>query len=146
VDAGGVFGTVKELQLFATVMLTPDGKRVIVPNNGVTSSNITNYSVEGQIRVDMTFGIGYEDDIDKAKAILCEILEKDERVMKDPAYTVAMCAHADSSVNFVCRPWVKPEDYWAVNFDVHEAVKRAFDAQGVSIPFPQRDVHMHEAA
>lgn len=146
VDVAGTFGVVKEVQLFATVILTPDGKRVIVPNNGVTSGNIVNYSVEGQLRIDMTFGIGYEDDIDKAKEILCGILEADERVLKDPAYTVEVAEHGDSSVNFVCRPWVKPEHYWDVHFATHAAVKKAFDAKGVSIPFPQRDVHMIPAA
>jgi len=146
VQAGGTFGVVREVALFATIIDTPDGKRVIVPNAGITGGNIENLTMNGRIRVDMTFGIGYRSDIDRAKAIMLEILTKDPRVLQDPAPTVAMVAHADSSVNFVCRPWVVPGDYWSVWFDTHEAVKKAFDAQGVEIPFPQRDVHLHQVA
>ncbi len=146
VSAGGTFGVVREITLFATIIDTPDGKKVIVPNSGVTGGNIENWTANGKIRIDMTFGIGYDDDIDKAKTIMMEVIEKDARVLEDPAPTVAMVAHGDSSVNFVCRPWVDPADYWGVWFDTHEAVKKAFDAQGVQIPFPQRDVHLHQIA
>jgi small conductance mechanosensitive channel len=146
VSAAGTFGVVREVALFATIIDTPDGKKVIVPNSGVTGGNIENWTANGKIRVDMTFGIGYGSDIDTSKAIMMEIIESDPRVLKDPAPTVAMVAHADSSVNFVCRPWVEPAHYWDVWFDTHEAVKKAFDAKGIEIPFPQRDVHMHGAA
>ena len=146
VRAGGTFGVVREVDLFATIIDTPDGKKVIVPNSGITGGVIENLSANGKIRIDMTFGIGYGSDIDLAKSILMDVVVKDPRVLKDPAPTVAMVAHGDSSVNFVCRPWVDPADYWSVWFDTHESVKKAFDAQGIQIPFPQRDVHMHTIA
>jgi len=117
---------------------------VIVPNSGITGSNITNYSARETRRVDMVFGIGYGDDIKLAKETLEEILASDGRVLKDPAPVVAVHELADSSVNFVVRPWVKTADYWTVYFDTTEAVKLTFDQKGISIPFPQQDVHMHQ--
>jgi small conductance mechanosensitive channel len=108
--------------------------------------NIVNYSAKETRRVDLVFGIGYGDDVQRAKSVLADILAKDERVLTDPAPTIAVIELADSSVNFAVRPWVKTADYWSVYFDLTEAVKMAFDAQGISIPFPQRDVHVHEAA
>jgi small conductance mechanosensitive channel len=126
--------------------MTPDGKKVIIPNNSITAGNIVNITAEGKIRVEMTFGIGYEDDIRKAKEIMEGILEADERVLADPAPTVAVSGLADSSVNFAVFPWVHPSNYWGVWFDTHEAVKLALDEAGISIPFPQQDVHMHQAA
>ncbi len=146
VEAGGATGVVKELQLFTTTLTTPDNKLVIVPNSAMSSGNIVNYNALGTRRVDMVFGIGYEDDIPRAKEILEDILAKDDRVLKDPGSTVALVELADSSVNFVCRPWVNASDYWGVWFDTHETVKARFDDAGVSIPFPQQDVHMHQAA
>jgi small conductance mechanosensitive channel len=146
VEAGGTVGTVQDLQLFCTILTTPDNKKVIVPNSSMTGGNITNFNALGTRRVDMVFGIGYEDDIPKAKKILAEILDADDRIKKDPTYTIALSELADSSVNFVCRPWVDAGDYWGVWFDTHEKVKERFDAEGVSIPFPQQDVHMHQAA
>ena len=125
---------------------TPDGKKVIVPNSGITGGNIENWTANGTVRVDMTFGIGYSSDIDKAKAIMVKVLQSQDKVLKSPAVTVEMVAHADSSVNFVCRPWVDPAHYWDVWFATHEAVKKEFDAAGIEIPFPQRDVHMHGTA
>jgi small conductance mechanosensitive channel len=145
VKAGGTFGVVREIDLFATVIDTPDGKKVIVPNSGITGGNIENLSANGKIRIDMKFGIGYASDIDRAKAIMLRVLASDSRVLKTPAPTVAMVEHGDSSVNFVCRPWVDPAHYWDVWFATHESVKKAFDAEGIEIPFPQRDVHMHAA-
>lgn len=142
VEAGGIRGTVKEIGVFATIINTPENKKAMIANSTVTGGNIINYTANGNLRVDMTFGIGYSDDIDKAISIMQGILDADDRVLKDPASTVALFEHGDSSVNFVCRPHVKPEHYWDVWFDTHKAVKEAFDAQGVSIPFPQRDVHM----
>jgi small conductance mechanosensitive channel len=146
VEAGGVSGSVEEIQVFATVMKTPDNKRVIVPNSAITGGSIINYSANDTRRVDLVFGISYTDDIKKAKEILENVLSQDERVLKDPAPTVAVGELADSSVNFVVRPWVKTADYWNVLFDVTEAVKQRFDAESISIPFPQRDVHLHQVA
>jgi len=144
VEAGGHLGVVKEIQIFNTILLSLDHKRVIIPNSKVTGDSIVNYSAEGILRVDMVFGIGYGDNISQAKEILEQILIEDERVLKDPASTVAVSELGDSSVNFVVRPYVKVEDYWGVYFDVTERVKRAFDEQSVTIPFPQRDVHLHQ--
>ena len=142
VEAGGVKGVVQEIGVFATVINTLDNKKAIVANSTITGGNIINYTANGRLRVDMTFGIGYGDDIDKAISIMEGVLAADSRVLKDPAPTVALSEHGDSSINFVCRPHVHPDDYWAVWFDTHKAVKEGFDAGGVSIPFPQRDVHM----
>jgi small conductance mechanosensitive channel len=146
IDAGGSMGSVKEVSVFTTTLNTPDNKRVIIPNAAITSGNITNFSAEDNRRVDMKFGIGYGDDIKKTKETLEEIIKADSRILADPAPTVAVSELADSSVNFVVRPWVKKEDYWAVFFDVHEKVKLTFDAKGISIPFPQRDVHLFKEA
>ena len=146
IEAGGVAGIVEEVQVFATVMRTGDNKRVIVPNGSITGGSITNYSANDKRRVDMVFGIGYGDDIAKAKQILTSIIEEDSRILKDPAPTIAVSELADSSVNFVVRPWCATGDYWAVMFDTTEKVKLQFDAAGVSIPFPQTDVHVHNAA
>lgn len=146
VEAGGVLGTVEEVGVFATIIHTLENKRAILANSTVTDGNIINYSANGKLRVDMTFGIGYEDDIDEAIATMEEILAADPRVLKDPAPTVALFEHGDSSVNFVCRPYVEPAHYWDVWFDTHKAVKKAFDAKGISIPFPQRDVHLFQAS
>ena len=142
VEAGGVSGTVEEVQIFTTVLRTPDNKRVIVGNSAVTAGSITNYSANPTRRVDMTFGIGYSDDIPKAEKIFKEIMETHELVLEDPEPMVRLHELGDSSVNFVVRPWVKTGDYWPVYWDITRAVKLAFDAQGVSIPFPQRDVHV----
>ncbi len=143
VDAQGYSGTVKEIQIFNTIMKSPDNKTIIIPNGGLSTGAMVNFSTEPTRRVDMSFGIGYGDDIDKAKFILMRLMEEDERVLKDPAPTVAVAELADSSVNFNVRPWVKSADYWGVYLDMHEKVKKTFDAEGVSIPFPQMDVHVN---
>ena len=124
-----------------------DNKRVIVPNAKMMSDNIINYSAEGTRRIDLTASISYGDSIDKAKAALMDLLAKDPRVLKDPAPFVGVSAMAESSIDFAVRPWVKAEDYWAVFFDLNEAIKKRIEAEGLSIPFPQRDVHLykHEA-
>ena len=142
VDAGGVSGSVMNVGIFSTIMNTPDNKEIIVPNGNIYSDNITNYSAKPTRRVDMEFGIGYGDDLRKAKQVLEAMLESDERVLKEPKYTVAVGALGDSSVNLVVRPWVKSSDYWGLKFDFTEAVKLRFDAEGISIPFPQMDVHL----
>lgn len=142
VDAAGVSGSVKTIGIFSTIMNTGDNKEIIVPNGKIYSDNITNYSAKDTRRVDMEFGIGYGDDLLKAKKVLESMLDDDPRVLKDPAYKVAVGALADSSVNFIVRPWVKSSDYWGLKFDFTEAVKLRFDEEGISIPFPQMDVHL----
>ena len=145
VEAAGIAGTVEAINVFATELRTPDNKLIIVPNSAITSNHITNYSAKKTRRVDLVFGIGYGDDIRKAKEILQRILDDDPRILKDPAPVVAVSELADSSVNFVVRPWVARDDYWKVYWDTTEKVKLELDAQGISIPFPQRDVHLHQS-
>ena len=146
IDAGGVSGTVEKITIFNTIMLTPDNREIIVPNGAVYGGTITNFSARATRRVDMVFGISYSDDIKKARDILMETLEADERVLKDPAPNVALSELANSSVNFVVRPWVNAADYWDVKWDMNKKIKLALDANGISIPFPQMDVHMDKAA
>ena len=143
IEAAGTAGTVEKIQIFNTQLKTPDNKTVIVPNAAVTAGNIVNYSTKGTRRVDMTFGIGYEDDIDKAKAIIEEMIKADARVLPEPAPVIAVAELADSSVNIIARPWVNASDYWGLYFDLTEGVKKRFDAEGISIPFPQRDIHLY---
>lgn len=144
VEAGGTAGSILEIRLFATKLKTPDNKIVYVPNASIVGGNITNYTAEATRRVDMEFGIGYSDDIDKAKEIILKILSNDDRVLKDPAPQVVVGSLGDSSVNIKVRPWTKKEDYWGFYFDMTENVKKKFDEEGVSIPFPQRDVHLFQ--
>jgi small conductance mechanosensitive channel len=148
IEAAGTAGTVEVIQIFTTQLLTPDNKTIIIPNANLTADNIVNWSSKGTRRVDITLGIGYGDDIDKARRIIAEILEQDERVLDDPAPQIAISELADSSVNFTVRPWGKVSDYWGIYFSVLETAKKRFDAEGISIPFPQQDVHMyqHDAA
>ncbi|OUS27391.1 mechanosensitive ion channel protein MscS [Gammaproteobacteria bacterium 45_16_T64] len=142
VDISGTSGTVKAINIFSTTLNTPDNKETIVPNGAIYSGVITNYSSQPTRRIDMVFGIGYGDDLAKAKSILEDIMSADERVLKDPAITIAVGELADSSVNFVVRPWVNSADYWGVLFDTTEKVKLTFDREGISIPYPQMDIHM----
>ena len=144
VDAGGASGTVKSIDIFTTLMVTPDNKEIIIPNGAIYGGNITNFSAKDTRRVDMVFGIGYDDDLKKAKTILEEMVAADERILKDPAPQVAVSELGDSSVNFVVRPWAASSDYWGLKFDFTEAVKLRFDAEGISIPYPQMDVHVHK--
>ncbi len=144
VEAAGVSAVVEHIQIFNTVMRTGDNREVIVPNGAIYSGVITNFSARDTRRVDMVFGIGYDDDLRKAKAILAEIIDADERILKDPAPVIAVSELADSSVNFVVRPWVNSADYWAVLWETTEAVKLRFDEEGISIPYPQMDVHLHK--
>jgi len=144
IEAGGSAGVVESIAIFNTIMRTPDNKRIIIPNSSITGGNIVNYSAMETRRVDMVFGIGYGDDIKKAKDVLTRLINEDSRILKDPAPTVAVMELADSSVNFAVRPWVNTPDYWAVFFDFTEKVKMTFDQEGISIPFPQQDVHMHQ--
>lgn len=142
IEAGGTAGVVDQIQVFTTILKTPDNRLVIVPNARVMGDNITNYSAMDTRRIDLTFGVGYTDDIPKVKSVLQQIAETDERVLKDPAPQILLGELADSSVNFIMRVWVKSGDYWPFNFDTMEKVKIEFDKQGISIPFPQRDVHL----
>jgi len=144
IEGAGVAGVVEKIQIFTTQLKTPDNKIVIVPNGKLTGDNITNYSAKEIRRVDLVVGVGYTDNIDKVKQVIADILAKDDRVLKDPAPTIAVLELGDSSVNFAVRPWVKTPDYWGVYFDVTEAIKKRFDVEGISIPFPQRDVHIYE--
>ena len=146
IEAAGTSGVIQNIQIFTTELHTGDNKKVIVPNGRIISGNIINYSANDTRRVDLVFGIGYQDDIDAARAVIESLLAADERVLDEPKPLVAVVALADSSVNFVCRPWVKSSDYWPVHYSLTEAVKKAFDANGISIPFPQRDVHLHQQA
>jgi len=143
VEAGGVGGTVEGITVFSSQLRTPDNKAISVPNAAITAGNIINYSAKDTRRVDLAFGIGYGDDLLKAKALLTRIASEDNRVLDEPELTVAVSELGDSSVNFVVRPWVKTEDYWPVLWDLTERVKLEFDAAGISIPYPQTDVHLH---
>jgi len=142
IEAAGVKGTVKEIQIFNTIIDTPDNVRIIIPNGQVTGGNILNYTANGTRRVDLAVGVSYEDDLKKAKEVIERVLAGDNRVLKDPAATVAVSELGDSSVNFVVRPWVKASDYWNAYFDITGKVKVALDENGISIPYPQRDVHI----
>ena len=146
IEGAGVAGTVESIQIFTTQLKTPDNKIIIIPNSKISGDNIVNYSTKGSRRVDLVFGIGYGDDIDKARQVIMRIIEKDARVMKDPAPVVLLSELADSSVNFIARPWAKTGDYWGVYFDTTEAVKKRFDAESISIPYPQSDVHIYQQA
>lgn len=144
VSAGGVTGKVIEIHLFNTEFTTPDNQKILVPNGAITAGSITNINAHDTRRVDLVVGIGYDDDIKKAKELLVEIVNDNEKVLKDPAATVAVSELADSSVNFVVRPWVNTPDYWAVKFDLTETIKNRFDEEGISIPYPQTDVHLYK--
>ncbi|EJE8557446.1 small-conductance mechanosensitive channel MscS [Vibrio vulnificus] len=144
VEIGGVAGSVEAIQIFQTVLKTPDNKMVVVPNSGVIGGAITNYSRHATRRVDLMIGVSYKSDLKKTKQVIRETLEKDTRILKDPDMTIGVVALADSSVNFVVRPWCKTEDYWAVYFDSMLAIKEALDANGIEIPFPQMDVHLNK--
>lgn len=142
VEAGGVAGVVKDISIFVTTLTSGDNKTIIIPNSAVIGGAITNYSTQDTRRVDMVVGISYDSDIRKAKQILQEIADADERVLKDPAVTIAVSELADSSVNLVFRPWVETANFWPAKFALTEQVKLRFDQEGIGIPFPQMDVHM----
>jgi len=144
VEAQGHLGVVKEVQIFNTIILTPNNKRVIIPNGAMSNGSITNYSAEGQLRVDLLIGIAYESDIPKAKSLLLNMLKEDPRVLKEPAPLVAVSELADSSVNLVVRPWCDFSNYWSVYFDTTEKAKHVLEENGITIPFPQRDVHLSQ--
>ena len=143
IEAQGFMGTVHEIQVFNTILKTPDNKTIFIPNGNLSNGSVTNFSTEGKRRVQWTFGIGYSDDLKKAKDILNSLVKEDNRILGEPEPMIAVSELGDSSVNFVVRVWVNSADYWGVYFDMQEKTKLTFDAQGISIPFPQRDVHVY---
>jgi len=142
VEAAGVSGVVVQVQILTTVLKTGDNKQIVVPNSQIMGSIITNYSANDTRRVDMVVGVSYSDDLDKVRDTIRELVAAEDRILEDPECTIAVSELADSSVNFVVRPWVKTADYWGVKFDLTEAIKKRFDIEGISIPFPQQDVHI----
>jgi len=142
VEGAGHMGTVKEIKIFTTILNTPDNKLIIIPNAQLSNSSLTNFSAMETRRVDFTFGIGYGDDYDKAKKVLLDLINADERIMKDPEPFIALSELADSSVNIVVRVWAKGADYWGIFFDMNEKVYKTFTSEGLNIPFPQMDVHL----
>ena len=142
VELAGKMGTVKEIQIFNTIINSPDNIRVIIPNGQVTGSNIMNFTVNGTRRIDLVIGVSYDDNLKKTREIIEAVIAGDNRILKEPAYTIAVSELADSSVNFVVRPWVNAADYWSVRFDLIEGIKLALDKNDITIPYPQHDVHM----
>jgi len=146
IEAGGQSGVVQEIGVLVTIMKTPDNKKIIQPNSAIMSGAIINVTANDTRRVDMTVGVSYSDDLDKVQNIITEVLNADSRVLKDPAPQVVVAELADSSVNFNVRPWTATGDYWGVFFDFQKTIKQRLDQEGVSIPFPQQDVYMHQVA
>ncbi|MFD2178710.1 mechanosensitive ion channel domain-containing protein [Veronia pacifica] len=146
VEVAGVSGSVASIQLFSTVLTTPDNKMVVVPNGSVIGSAITNYSTHNTRRIDLTIGVSYNADLKKTKAILADIVAAEPRILSNPATTIGVVALADSSVNLVVRPWVNTGDYWPVYFDLMQAIKEGLDSEGIEIPYPQMDVHISKEA
>jgi small conductance mechanosensitive channel len=146
VEAGGKAGTVEETQIFNTILNSPDNVRIIIPNGQVTAGNIMNYTANGTRRIDLVVGVSYEDDLKKAQQVIENLILNDERILKEPAHTVAVSELGESSVHFVVRPWVNSADYWAVRFDITEKIKLALDKNDITIPYPQRDIHMKSGA
>jgi small conductance mechanosensitive channel len=145
IEAQGYVGLVKEIQIFTSILTTPDNKTVLIPNGPLATGSLINFSTQDTRRVDWTIGIAYGDDLDKAYEVIKGFIGEDERILKDPEPFMALSALADSSVNIVVRVWVNSPDYWGVFFDMNEKVYRNFDKEGLGIPFPQMDVHLHKA-
>ena len=143
IEAQGQSGTVKEIQIFNTIITTTDNKVIIIPNGGLSTGIMMNYSKESQRRVDWVFGIGYGDSYEHAKTVIARLLDNDPRVLKDPNYFIALTALNSSSVDIVVRAWVKAENYWGVFFDMNEKVYKTFAEENLNIPFPQMDVHLY---
>lgn len=142
IDAQGYLGSVNEITIFTTILKTPDNKTIIIPNGALSNGSMVNFSTEPTRRVDMVFGIGYNDSIEKSKQVLARLVESDARIHKDPAPQIVVDELGESSVNFKVRVWCNSADYWGIYFDMQEKVKQTFDIEGISIPFPQRDVHV----
>jgi len=146
IEAGGATGVVEEIHIFQTLMRTGDNVQVVVPNNAITSGNISNYSTKETRRIDLVVGCGYGDNLQAVKQFLSDLVNNDLRILRDPEPIVAVGELADNSVNLVVRPWVANADYWQVRWDLTEAIKVGFDQRGFNIPFPQRDVHIHQVS
>lgn len=144
VDIAGVSGTVQEVRLSTTILHTPDNQKIIVPNSQIVGQVITNVTANDTRRMDLVVGIGYDDDIDRARQVLLDVVRGQQGVLEEPAWTIAVSEMADSSVNFVVRPWVRTADYWTVRFELIEKIKKALDQAQITIPYPQRDVHLHQ--
>jgi len=144
IEGAGTAGTVEQIQIFTTQLKSPDNKTIIIPNSKISGDNIVNYSTKGTRRLDLVFGIGYSDDIDKARQLIMDLVLQDPRILKDPEPQVVVSELADSSVNLTFRGWSSLDDFWGIYFDMIEKVKKTFDANDISIPFPQRDVHLYE--
>ena len=144
IEAAGIAGSVEQVQILTTILKTGDNKQIIIPNSQIMDSIITNYSANDTRRVDMVVGVSYDDDLDKVRKTIEELLAADDRVLDEPAPTIAVSELADSSVNFIVRPWVKSGDYSGLKFDLTEAIKKRFDKEGISFPYPQRDVHVYK--
>ena len=142
IEAQGFEGTIHEIQIFNTIMITYDNRKVFIPNGLLSNGCLINDFSQRVRRVDMKFGVSYSDSVPKVKEVIQSVLDADERILKKPAADIWLAEHGDSSINFFVRPWVKSDDYWQVYFGIHEEMKLAFDREGISIPFPQRDVHM----
>jgi small conductance mechanosensitive channel len=145
IEAAGISGSVEQVQILTTILKTGDNKQIIVPNSQIMDSIITNYSANDTRRIDLVIGVSYSDDLDKTRKTLQELIATDVRILAEPAPTIAVSELGDSSVNFVVRPWAATSDYWAVRFDLIEAIKKRFDQDDISFPFPQRDVHLYKA-
>lgn len=143
IEAAGSLGVVRSIELFTSTIVTLDNKTVVIPNSQLTSDKIVNFTETEELRMDLVFGAGYSDDIDKVKKVCMEVMQANEKVLKSPAPFVGVFEHGASSVNYAVRPWVKASNYWDVYFEMHEQVKKKFDENGITIPFPQRDVHLH---
>ena len=146
INAQGFVGSVSEIQIFNTILKTPDNKTIIIPNGGLSTGSMTNFSTEARRRVDWTIGVGYGDDLDKARQVIKKLCDDDSRILKDPEVFIAVSELADSSVNFAVRAWVEAGDYWGVYFDMNENVYKTFDKEGLNIPYPQMDIHVHKDA
>ena len=144
IDAQGYIGSVFEIQIFNTILKTPDNKTIIIPNGGLSTSSTTNYSTEEKRRVDWTIGVGYGEDLDKVRQIIKKLCDNDARILKDPEVFIAVSELADNSVNFTVRAWVNAEDYWGVLFDMNENIYKTFNEENVNIPYPQMDVHIQK--
>lgn len=142
IEAAGTAGSVDNISIFTTTLKTPDNKVVIIPNGGITSDNIINYSAESKRRLDLVVGVGYEANLKQTKEVLNKVLSEESRILSDPEPIVAVSELGDSAVNLVVRPWVKTEDYWPVHFTLTENIKLALDEAGISIPYPQRGIHI----
>lgn len=143
IEAAGTAGIVREIRILTTTLMTPDNRKVVVPNSKIMGDTITNFSAEETRRMDLVFGVGYDDNLEHVKSVIKDVLAQDDRVLSEPAPVIGVIELADSSINIAVRPWVKAADYLDVMFSLLETMKNRFDAEGINIPYPQRDIHMH---